>query len=476
MSNRKEKSFGKIFIAIIAFICLSLDCWYAYIHFFGKEKTVSTSITFSDMEVQKLDTISGEIETETKTFLEVNLFDNCVEIKFNQLYDENQSAFYSHGIQLMVKDGVEKDLSSEDIFDGTYNKSLYSELVKNDKLVYEGTHYLQRCKIFYDIYNKVVSDKHYNYIDLYEYQSFDDYETPLQSTFLQDGDSSFKLQTKDGGENKIFALKFKNYDSKITLDDSGLAIDLEKRLDTTNLVNIGTELIFNHQENPTFELHHYYDEITYYRALDIYYFIESLANSVEGLAPGFIGETYLRMPDIFKVLKYDESSQQYIDVGSLEDWSGKVTAENISYTKIKLTVYEGDITKSSQSMFNRYRGYQNYNENPDEIDMTDYLTGKSIITATLEDLNWKLIGTDNLYTFSLSKEFKSRWIEYKNTIYIKVIIDSTYLEENYLKYYNFEIDDDFFIYQILTSDGKSLYQGVNYVWFNIWNINSTACF
>lgn len=462
--TKKGKSFGKIFIAIIAFVCLALDGWFAYIHFFGKEKIVSTTATFSDMEVSRIDSETGEVVTEQKTFLEVNYYDNCVEIKFNQLYDENETAFYSYGIQLMIKDGLEKDLTNEEIFDGSYSKSLYSELIEDDKLKFEQFMYLQKCRVYYDTYNEVVTDKNYNYLDLYEYQSFDDYETPLQSTFLQDGDSSFMLQAKENEETKIYKLQFKNYNTKTHVEFESLDFKTKTELVTTDLVNVGTELKFNHQENPLFRLHHYYDEITYYRALDIYYFIESISNSVKGLAPGFIGETYLKMPDIFNLYEYNDSSQQYEQIGGINDLTGKITSEEIIYSKIKLTVHEGNLTKSSQSMFNKYREFQNYDSNSEEIDMTDYLTGRTLITATLDDLNWNMVANESgYYTFSLSKDFKTRWNSHRTTSFIQVIIDMNFLTENGLTYDGFELDADFFVYQIKTTDGEILYQGVEYV-------------
>ena len=447
---KTKKTFGKIILAIIAIVCLALDGWFAYIHFFGKEKSVSTTATISDMEVQRIDEVTGEVIKEQKTFLEVNWYDNCVEIKFNQLYDEEQTHFYSYGIQLMVKDGVEKTLTSENIFDGNYSKEIHSELVEKNKNTYSGWHYMQRCKIFHDVYNKVLTNKNYSYLDLYEYQSFDDYETPLQSTFLQDGDGLFKLQTKDGETKNITALKFKNFELS----------EINKTLITKDLTEIGTESKFRYNDPGPFRLHAYYDEITYYRAKDIYYFIESIANSVKGLAPGFIGETYLKTPDIFDLFEYNEKQQEYLKTGGINDLTGKLTSEEIVYSKIKLTVHEGALTKSSQSIFNKYREIQNYDSNPSEIDMTNYLSGRNLITATLDDLTWESSSESGKYTFSLSNEFKTRWEKYKNTSFVRVLIDTEFLEKNNLTYAGFNLDEDFFVYQIKTNNGEIWYQGV----------------
>lgn len=460
MSNyNKGKSFGRIFLAIIAVFCLILDGWFAYIHFFGKEKVVSTTATFSDLEVEKIDQITGEVVTEQKTFLEVNKFDNCIEIKFNQLYDENQTAFYSYGIQLMVKDNVEKTLASENIFNGNYTKEIYSEQLENDKLIYESLLYLQKCKVYHDVYNKVVTDKNYTYLDLYEYQSFDNYETPLQSTFLQDGNQMFKLQAKNGAENKIYALKFENYETEYEIENK----TFKEKLITKNLINVGNEIIYSHDKYGVFSLSSYYDEVNYFRANDIYYFIESIANSINGLAPGFIGETYLRLPSCFDLYEYDESKQAYSNIGDLNDLTSKIDSENIIYSKIKLTVHEGNLTKSSQSFFNKYREIQNYDSNPDDADMTDYLTGKNLITATLLDLDWEATSQSGVYIFSLSDAFKLKWKDFKTSSFVKILIDVEFLNKNNLSYGGFDLDEDYFIYQVKTTQNDILYQGVNYV-------------
>lgn len=454
MKNYKSgNSFGKSLLAIVALVCIILDGWFAYIHFFGKEKKVSTTATISDIEVSRIDTDTSEVITDKKTFLEVNWYDNCIEIKFNQLYDENQTAFYSYGIQLMIKDGFDKTLTDENIFDGNYGKSIYTEQVQSNKLVYESWNYMQKCKAFYDIYNEVLTNKNYSYLDLYEYQSFDDYETPLQSTFLQDGDEFFKLQAKTGEETNLLALKFKNYET-----------DKDKKLITSDLIKIGSHTNFRYNNYGVFSLKAFYDEITYYRAKDIYYFIESISNSIKGLAPGFAGETYLRTPDIFDLYEFNESEQQYIKTGGIDDLTSKVSSEEIIYSKIKLTVHNGNLTKSSQSIFNKYREIQNYDSNPSDNVMTDYLSGRNVIIATLDDLDWNLVSnTENKYRFSLSEEFKTRWNEYKKTSIIRVLIDTEFLDNSGLSYDGFKFSDEFFIYQIRTTQGEVWYQEVNNV-------------
>ena len=92
--------------------------------------------------------------------------------------------------------------------------------------------------------------------------------------------------------------------------------------------------------------------------------------------------------------------------------------------------------------------------------MTNYLSGRNLITATLDDLTWESSSESGKYTFSLSNEFKTRWEKYKNTSFVRVLIDTEFLEKNNLTYAGFNLDEDFFIYQIKTNNGEIWYQGV----------------
>lgn len=454
------RSLGIVFIAIVSIACLALDAWYAYLHFFGKEQVVSNTVTVSNMKVARADSETGEITEDEKCFIEVNIYDNCFELKFNELYDESQSAFYSYGIQLMIKDNVDKKLSDDDVFDGTYSSTIYSEnRIKNQKEYDNKETFVFRLQLFYSYFNEVMSDKNYNYLDLYEYQSFDNYETPLQSTRLQDKDEFFKIQVTTNGKNENFALSFLNYDLKTEYDSM---FNQSNYLDITNLPKIGSQEKINHYEDNLFSAKYYFDRITYYRALDIYYLIESIANSTKGLAPGFKGETYLKMPDVFKIMKYNENSGKYERLGT-EDAKVKLSASNIVYSRIKLTVHEGNMTKSSQSMFNKFREIQNYDSDKTQIDMTDYLTGRNIIIATLDDLDWIDTGDSGVYYFKLSDEFKNRWKQYKLSSYVKVFIDVDMLNQYGITISGsgLQPDDDFFIYEVVTSNGDVLYKGVD---------------
>ena len=443
----------KTIISVVAVVCLALDFWYIYIKNFGTSKTVSNSVVVSDMEVVKTDILTGETVTETKCFIEANMYDNVFEIKFNQLLDESQTAFYSMGLQMMISD-EKKSFFDKDIFDGNYEKTLTTETIKKDVVTHENWYYFQKCKIIESYFNQVVSQKNYYNIELHEYQSSDDYETPLGGTALLKGEESFKVQVKVNGNNEVFRLTFKDYNTKRTYDG--------KVLDISEMTKVGQSREFVKEEGKFFQINHYYETYNYFRAFDISYLAEYIINSVKGLASGFIGESYIKMPDMFNVEQLQDGS--FVNIGTINDPTVNLYSETCLFNKIKITVHEGNMTKSSQSIFNKFGDYQNYDSNEESIDMTDYLSGRCLLTATIDDLTWNTAETSGAYTFGLSDEFKTKWKDYSNKAFVKVVIDSEKLDNGNVTYAGFDNTslDGFVLYQIIETDGTVLYQGVKY--------------
>jgi len=456
MAKQKSifKTIGVVFMSLVTVVCIALDLWYLYINKFGESITESTTVIVSDMTVSRTDVMTGETVTDTKCFIEANVYDNVFELKFNQLLDESHTAFYSTGIQLITND--DKTLYDEDIFDGNYSKNLITQPISINKETFKKFAGLSMCRIYESSYNQIVTNKNYYNLKLYEHQSSDDYETPFSGTALQLGDESFKIQVQEGGENEVLRLTFKDYDSTRSF--------YTETLDVSKMTQVGTSTEFVKSENTVFKINHYYDNYTYYRAYDIYYLIEYIANSVKGLAAGYVGDSYIKMPDMFKVERYNEDSQLYEQVGTNGDETVNLYSETCLYNKIKLSVHSGKMTKSTQSIFNKYGEYQNYNADKTTIDTTDYLTGRSLLVATLDDLEWIPTENSNVYKFALSEEFKHKWESYKKSSFVKIVIDFEKLAAGNITYSGFEINSmgEFTLYQIVKSDGSVLFQGVAY--------------
>lgn len=451
-----KKSLGKtlliVLLSVLGVVAVALDIWCGYIHFFGKEKVANTTVNIGDMTVTSTDSVTGETVTETKTFLEVNAFDNAIEIKFNDLQDESQTKFFSQGIQIMVKDNSKLDLRSKNVFDGSFSKTIKTKTVRTEDYKY-------KFLTWYDYVEQsiVLTDRIYKNVDLFEYQSADNFETPLSSDLILSGDEFFKLQAQDGDKTKIIGLKFKDYN--VTYKN-GIPT---KDLDVSKMTRVGSHsytqsdinaLIYNKKTD--------YKDV-YYRAYDIYYLIEYISNAVQGLGKGYIGETYIKMPDIFTFYDGNENGE-YKNIMPKDDAFMNIESRGLLFSKIKITVNEGDLVSSTQSMFNKIRNYQNYTTDENYIDKTDYLTGRSLITATLDDLEWIETEDAGVYTFALSEDFKKKWIKFKYSAFIKVVIDSEYLEDCGITYQDFDLTSagDFTIYNIKTTTGDTLYEGVQY--------------
>ena len=442
-------------LAVLGVIAISLDMWCGYIHFFGKQKETSTTVNIDGMTVKYEDASTGETVTETKTFLEVNVFNNAVEIRFNDLVDETQTAFFSQGIQFIIKDGIEKTFASDDVFNGYYTKEIASKVEK------EMTDYRYTFLTFYDYieYSHIMTNKNYSYLDVYEYQSGDDFETSLNSNLLQSGDEFFKLQVKEGDSRKVIGVKFKDYAVSYP-ENNGLSGAV---LDVSDMTRIASEskteskitaLLYNKKIDKT---------NNYYRAYDLSYFLEYIASAVQGLAPGYVGETIIKMPDIFNFYEMGATGE-YTELVAPSDAFMKLNNTAVSYDKIKITVHDKELESSSQSMFNKLRNYQNYSTNDEFIDMSDYLTGRCLLVATLDDLNWIATDTPNVYNFELSQEFKTKWESYRTSSFVKIEIDMEYLQECGITYNSFDLSslDNYVLYQIETTQNQILYQGVQY--------------
>lgn len=442
------KVLGIVILSAIIFVCLGLDGWYIYLHYFGEEKTVNQTVIVSDMTVSKLDEETGVNIEDTRVFAEFNVFDNVIEIKFNYFMNENATDFYSQGIQLIMKDDKEYTVSDPDAYAGSYSKEIYKEIYRTDRHQHVGFAGITVNTVT-DYLHRVLGLKNYYNFDLYEYQSYDNFsETSLNAVELQNGNEKFFITF--GGDEEVYGLTFKDYDTKYNTEGKEV-------LDTMDLSKVGYNFAKTYEEegnwknwfSPTL----FYEDSTYYRAFDLYYFIESMAHSLSSLNPSSNSvETYVKMPDIFDFYSIDENHNM-TKLNVTEDESVRLYSSFATYFKVKLKVNSGDMTKASQSLFNTFAGSMSFDSEPEEDDLTDYVNGKVCINATLDDLIW--ISTDEVgvYKFQFTDEFISYWKDYKNRCYIRLILD---LDRHNIEYDGFINNEDFIIYEILKPDGSKI--------------------
>ena len=442
----------KVFLTIlivISTICIGLDCWFGYIHFFGKEKINSNSFTLSGSTIEKSDALTGEVVKEEQLFCNVSIYKNAIEINFTGLMDESKSAFLSQGIQLICKDG--KTMSDSDIL------SYYWGKTENDKLYNNEDEAMQTVKDYdvgyshrYYYYHKVnqVIRTYFNNFNTYEYQSIykdrdSAFETPQTSKDLLNHNELFKILI----DGKVYGIKFKDFDK---MYKNGTTQEVLK---TDNLTAIGTQKTCDPKTTGNaitgrkYDIH-YYDTTTY-RALDLVYFIEWLVNSTAGLKSGLETENYFKVPDIFNYYSYDEENGSYTNL--ISDDSEKVKLYNYVAGYFRIAVKnnrETELSSTKQSMFKIIANNSNFGND----DSTNYTVGRFVLKLTNKDLEY-VLNEENKAVFKIKDEVYDK---YKNkSIYLFVTIN---LDDQNLTYGGFNLKDNskFTIYKIVDSAGNNL--------------------
>ena len=443
-------SIKKIFLGIlivISTICVALDGWFGYIHFFGKEKVNGNTFYLSDQTITKTDALTGETIEESQIFCSVNINKNAIELKFINFMDENQQSFFSYGVQLICKDG--KTTSDSDIFKYNFNKNDEKDLIyhkqEDEQVIMDTiTNIFVKTKGTIHYYKDVVKT-HFNNFDIYEYQSVGtDFDTPQTSNFLVDNNVLFKIKIG----NEIYGMKFKEYD--LMYKDG----TTEEVLNTKGLTQIASEQSDGVDIGGFWKADvHYYNTDTY-RALDLTYFIEWLVNSTTGLKSGLETENYFKVPDMFRFYKYDEKNGSYTSLITDESEQVHLSNEVSNYFRISVkNNRETELSSTKQSMFKIIANNSNFGND----DSTNYTVGRFVLKLTNKDLEY-VLNEENKAVFTIKDEVYDK---YKNkSIYLFVTIN---LDDQNLTYGGFNLKDNskFTIYKIVDSAGNNLLEVAN---------------
>lgn len=426
----------KIFLFVIALasmLCIGIDCWFGYIHFFGKTKATDQSFQVSDMTITNA--VTGE---ESKAvFCEVQVFNNAIEFKFNHFIDENSTKAYSNGIQLILNDST-KTIRDKDIFAGGYATNLVEDKVK-DRVPFNGDGVVSsvlfvKGKLFETEINTIKTNKVYDNFDYYEMQSFDDYVTSTKSTKLYENDEFFHITMDD----KVYGLSFKDYDK----------LAGSNHIDTSNLTEIlkTSETI---ETKPKWNIvEHEVVYTNYYRALDLTYFIEAVGSAVLSLPAGTNQELYYEVPNILNFYNYNGSSYELINNQS--DESLNLYTHFSNFMKIKVKINDFDLVNSKQSLIKSYAGNMNYGLD-DETTIIDYEAGRYLINITNKDLE-TIESEDGTTIFRLSDEVVNKYSSFKS-VYLNIKLD---LENIEFGGFDLENNKNFTIYKLTDNDGKNL--------------------
>ena len=403
-----------ILMSIVCFVSLGIDIWYLYVMKYAPEKIISQTF---EIGTQRIVTEEGTVDS--KQFVEINLFDNVFELKFNYMLDEKQTAFYSQGVQFVSK-------NSKLDFSGDYIDKVD---IKPIGQVKEDVEWFNNKYTNYS--NIILGKKTYNTLNIYNYQSADNYETCLSSTNKIDSDTMFKIKIGDS----LYGMKFKHTD-----------------IYTNNLIYnqdfyIGNETVQNETKVYGLWVDYHYDSIDYFRACDFTYFAELLYNSALSVAPGTSKILTFEFGDLFNYYEYDEEKEQYIDKTVSTDKASKITADVKSYYNIKVNRYEGVLQSSTQSIFNCYAGKMNYNM---QNSFDEYFIGRTLVNVDINDFEFIETTTPGEYKLALSSNFRNYYYDYRGKIYLDIVIDRDYLGELNVTYAGIETKSlsDFSIYEI----------------------------
>ena len=382
--------FTKIIVSIctvFAVVSISLIGWLVYILNFAPQKIASTTYIIGNQQIEKVDPETGELITESKPFWEISIYNNAFELKFNEIFDENQNAFYSTGLQYISNIenkapdfSVEKWLSSSQVDYSNYSEISSVDISYRNYSEKNGEKYLlfKDGKNYYEYYGHILKANDFQNMSYFEYQSANDtgfinnqFANPINE------DTLFKLQI----DNKIYGMKLKYDDIPI-----GEETFLFTRQWCTNVFG-------------SMDQHFTYARHQYFRAYDIHFLSELLYNSFKGLPAGTSQQYTIRLADYFDFYEFNGKTYE-------EDKILNVGQALISYVNsnfgIKVNVYDYDLNSSSKSMFDNYKGYKNVNESDISNEVLDYKTSKNVFTLTIDNFDFISTGKVGEYILRLS--------------------------------------------------------------------------
>lgn len=395
---------GIVSLVIVLIACVAINAWYLVVKFAGPKKVVSHTYEIGLQQI---------VEGDTKYFIEVNSYDDCFEVRFNYMLDENKTDFYTQGIQLYGKD-INFELSTADF-------ELENKRVKDKWLFLK---YFQ-----YDQYQKYVLTSG----DSYYYMLEDDSKVGIISSNPVDEDFFFKIDL----DGQLYGMKLKGKTKEAYLGSNGKVWD---------------ELIDSD------------DYINYYLYYDMELILKLLYDSVNSLPYGTNDARVFEFGNYFEYYEYKDDGIYSADPVAV-DKADLINKEVKSYYSIKITKHEGNIQKSSQSLFGSVAG--NSNMNLTDITSDDYFYGRTIITADNNAFTRVKI-TENHIALKLKEEFITTYLPYVEKMQLQVLIDLDSITADGLEFVGFTADSGLENFNILscqtmqTIDGELVYSEVAY--------------
>lgn len=403
----KLKITGIAFLILLLVGCLTIDIWYLYIKLYGKERVVSTTF-----EVGLQETVDGD----KKYFLEVNSYDNCFEIKFNYILDENREAFFSQGLQWYNSTGNISFREHQFVTQRHYEENFW------------GWEYS-----YYDVKNQYTAS--FGNTERINYASGNDYETTQISTNPLSNDSFFKITLKKGEDDVIYLMKFKGH-VKTSEDD----VRIDKGWWRTEFA-------------------------TYYDVYDADRFAGLLFQGISSMPYGTDCATIFEFGNLFDYYEPVPNKDGTYDRIGHED--EKLIYDDIkSYYSIKVTKHKGNIQNASESLFNCVNGSTSFNISG--VESKDFFYGRTVINVDNSSFD-KVTIAGNVIALKLKPSFVKSFTNYSKLIQLNVLIDIDALKQSGYEFVGFTADSGLSNYEVLscqkveTIDDKLIYAEVPYV-------------
>lgn len=416
-------------LATICFICFGIIGWYIYVLAFAPTKVISQSY---EVGVQRVVDKNGN--TSAKNFIEVNIYKDVFEIKFNYMLDETKTAFYSQGVQYVLKDDAK-----EFNFDGSYKTKLASKKIIDTRRI----DIEPFISTYQTDFNNVYTDIEFKNIEKFNYMSGDDYENTLLSTDPIDLDTMFKIELGD----EIYGMKFKGAEANGQED-----------------FKINTETHFVDSTGYGFWTRYDYHKYNNFKASDVDLFASIVFDACKPVVSGTQESLVFEFGDLFNYYEYDAENKQYNDHTVETDIYAKIIANVKSYYCISVNKFDVNMDSSSDSIFNCYKGSSNWNL---ETAVDDYFLGRTLAYASIKEFEFIETAESMVYDFKLRDEFIDYYADFTKTE-LYVVIDLDQLKELGITFNGFvdgTFDEFNHIYKVVTIetiDGVLVEKGVAY--------------
>lgn len=422
--GQRKKTALIIATIILVIVCLLLDGWWAYIHFWGTTK--NPSYVYNPSEIVKADGSKEDIvklryyANKDKSGLEM------FEVDFTSFLDETRQDVKSQGLQF-VSDDPETSLDWTINWDKGY---LDRQKIGRSNWYWHTNHIGFRKRFYASFGNWALQNG-----TTWNYATSNRYETTFSDNNPLSANSGFKISLQDSNGNpEVFLMQFKG--KYFEVEGQKIYPDENGKYDAVNGKNNWYPAVNDFDKNSNFVARHkdgLHGDYTYYidtfYMYDPYWFAHELYQSVKNSVKLGTSE-YITFSwgNLFNFKKYDEETKSYKSVEGNE-WTKIVNHVSTNFT-IKIETFERGAQKASDSLFNVIKENPTFNITGDHV-YDDYFYGQNIVNIETSEFDLVHV-VDSNYYLTLSDSAYNHYSKYKDKIFLSICIDlDIFKQKNY---------------------------------------------